>query len=63
MVDMVMKMKFIIVKYSQIFNRVGPGYGGLVKFTIVDQYVTFLQKDITLVLLMLSFTQQCVNLV
>jgi hypothetical protein len=41
MVDMAMKIKFIIVKYSQVFNRVGPGYGGLVKFKIVGQYVGF----------------------
>jgi hypothetical protein len=39
MVDVVMKMKFSINKYSQVFNRVGPGYRGLTKFIIVDQYV------------------------
>jgi hypothetical protein len=27
MVDVVMKMKFRMNKYSQVFNRVGPGYG------------------------------------
>jgi hypothetical protein len=40
MVDVVMKMK-LIVKYSEVFDRVGPSYEGLVKFTIVDQYVGF----------------------
>jgi hypothetical protein len=41
MVDMIMKMKFRIKKYSQVFNRVGPGYRGLTKFIIIDQYVDF----------------------
>jgi hypothetical protein len=41
MVDMVMKMKFRIKKYSHVFNRIGPGYGGLTKFIIIDQYVGF----------------------
>jgi hypothetical protein len=40
MVD-VMKMMFSINKYSQVFNRVGPGYGGLEKFIIIDQYFGF----------------------
>jgi hypothetical protein len=40
-VDVVMKMKFIVVKYFQVFNRVGPGYCELVKFTIIDQHVGF----------------------
>jgi hypothetical protein len=31
-----MNMKFIINKYSQVFNRVGPSYGGLAKFKIID---------------------------
>jgi hypothetical protein len=29
-----MKMKFSINNYTEVFNRVGPGYGGLAKFTI-----------------------------
>jgi hypothetical protein len=37
MVDVAMKMKFRIEKYSQVSNGVGPGYGGLTKFIIVDQ--------------------------
>jgi hypothetical protein len=41
MVDMVTKMKFRISKYSQVFNRVGLGYGGLAKFIIVYQYIGF----------------------
>jgi hypothetical protein len=41
MVDVVIKMKFNINKYSEVFNRVGPGYGGLAKFIIIDQYVCF----------------------
>jgi hypothetical protein len=36
-----MKMKFSINKYFHIFHRVGPGYRGLAKFIIVDQYVGF----------------------
>jgi hypothetical protein len=40
-VDMVMEIKFCIKKYSQVFYRVGPGYSGLTKFIIVDQYVGF----------------------
>jgi hypothetical protein len=41
MADVVMKIKFSINKYSQVFNRVGPGYGGLAKFIVIDQYVGF----------------------
>jgi hypothetical protein len=41
MVDVVMEMKFSINKYSQIFYRVSPGYGGLAKFIITDQHVAF----------------------
>jgi hypothetical protein len=41
MVDMITKMKFIISKYSQIFKGVGPGYGELAKFIIIDQYAGF----------------------
>jgi hypothetical protein len=40
MVDVVMKVKFSI-KYTQDFNRVGPDYGGLAKFMIIDQYFGF----------------------
>jgi hypothetical protein len=41
MVDVVMKKKFSINRYSQAFNRVGPGYGGFTHFIIMDQYVGF----------------------
>jgi hypothetical protein len=34
MVDVFMKMKFSINKYSQVFSTVGPGYGGLAKFIL-----------------------------
>jgi hypothetical protein len=44
MVDVVMKMKFSINKYSQLFNRAGPGYRGMAKFIITDQHVGFLGK-------------------
>jgi hypothetical protein len=39
-VNVVMKMKFII-NNSQVFNRVGPGYGGLAKLIIIDESVGF----------------------
>jgi hypothetical protein len=39
MVDVVMKMKIRIKKYSQVLNRIGPGYGGFTKYIIIDQYV------------------------
>jgi hypothetical protein len=55
MVHEVMKLKFIIQKYSQVFNRIGPGYGGLTKFIIVDKYVGFPGEGYNyIVLLMLS---------
>jgi hypothetical protein len=38
---MVMEMKFIINKYSQVFYRVSPAYGRLANFIIVDWYVGF----------------------
>jgi hypothetical protein len=38
MVDVVMRMKFRIKKYSQVFN------GGLTKFIIIDHYVGFLEE-------------------
>jgi hypothetical protein len=41
MIEVVMTMEFITNKYSQVFNRVGLGYGGLVKFIIMDQYNGF----------------------
>jgi hypothetical protein len=44
MVDMITKMKFIIIKYSQIFKRVCSGYGELAKFTIIEQYAGFTEK-------------------
>jgi hypothetical protein len=36
-----MKMKFSINNNSKLFNRVGPGYRVLRKYTIIDQYVGF----------------------
>jgi hypothetical protein len=41
MVDVVMKMKFSINKYSQVFNIVGPVYGVMTNFIIIEQYVGF----------------------
>jgi hypothetical protein len=41
MIGVVMKMKFSVNKYSQVFYRVGPDYRGLAKFIVVDQYVGF----------------------
>jgi hypothetical protein len=41
MVDVVMKIKFSINKYSQVFYRVGPVCGGLEKFIIIDEYFGF----------------------
>jgi hypothetical protein len=38
---MIMEIKFSISKYSQVFNRVSPGYRGLAKFIIIDQYFGF----------------------
>jgi hypothetical protein len=34
-------MEFIINKYSQVFNGVDLGYGGLAKFIIIDKYLIF----------------------
>jgi hypothetical protein len=39
MVDVVVKIKFTVNKYSQAFNRVSPVYGGMAEFIIIDQYV------------------------
>jgi hypothetical protein len=36
-----MEMWLSLNKYSQVFYSVGPGYRGLTKFIIVDQYVGF----------------------
>jgi hypothetical protein len=41
MVDVVMKLKFGIKKYFQVLNGVGPGYGGLTQFIIIDKHVRF----------------------
>jgi hypothetical protein len=43
MVD-VIKIKFSI-KYSQVFTRVGPGYGGLAQFINIGQYVGFAGEE------------------
>jgi hypothetical protein len=40
-IDVVMEMEFNVNKYSQVFYSVGPGYRGLTKFIVVDQYVGF----------------------
>jgi hypothetical protein len=40
-IDVVMEMEFNVNKYSQVFYRVGPGFRGLSKFRVVDQYVGF----------------------
>jgi hypothetical protein len=34
-----MAMKFSVNKHSQVFYRIGPGYGRLTKFITVDQNV------------------------
>lgn len=39
--DMIMKIKFRIKKYSQVFNSVSMWYSGLSTFTLVDQEVLF----------------------
>jgi hypothetical protein len=39
--DVIIKMKCRIDGYSQDFSRIGPGYGGLIKFIIVYQYGVF----------------------
>jgi hypothetical protein len=39
MVDVDVKMKFTINKYSQVFNRVSPGYGALAEFILIHQYL------------------------
>jgi hypothetical protein len=54
MVDVVMKLKFRIKIYSQVYNIVGSDHGGLTKFIIINQKVGFVETDINLVLLMLS---------
>jgi hypothetical protein len=41
MIDIVLKMKFSINKYSQVFNRVCQVYGGFEKIVIIHQYVGF----------------------
>jgi hypothetical protein len=41
MIVVIMKMKFRIKKCSHVFNGVGPGYSGLTKFIITDQYIGF----------------------
>jgi hypothetical protein len=61
MVHMVMKIKFGINKYSQVFNRVGPSYGGLSEFIIIDQYFGLPGEIITSVSLLMSFIQLAVH--
>jgi hypothetical protein len=61
MVDVVMKMKYNINKYSQVFYRFGPVYGGLTKFVIIHQYVGFPGEEYSSILLMLSFIQLAVH--
>jgi hypothetical protein len=43
-VYMVMKMKFGINKYSEVFYSVGPVYRRLAKIVIVNQHVGFLRE-------------------
>jgi hypothetical protein len=40
-IHMIMKIKLEIDKYSQVFNRVSTGYGGLKNFILADQGVCF----------------------
>jgi hypothetical protein len=35
-VDMIMEMQFRINKHTQVFNRVGTGYGGMTKFVLEE---------------------------
>jgi hypothetical protein len=60
-VNMIVKSKFGISKYSQVFNGVGTSYSGLTEFIIIDQCISFLEKEITLVLLILSFMKFAVH--
>jgi hypothetical protein len=41
MVDVDMKMEFSVRKYFHVYSRVGPAYGDLAKFIIIDKYVGF----------------------
>jgi hypothetical protein len=53
---MVVEINFRIKKYSQVFNIARTGYRRLTNFILIHHYVReFLEKDITLVLLILSF--------
>jgi hypothetical protein len=47
---MIMEVKFRINKYTQVFNIVSKGYGGLTKFILEDQgtVLVFLDKEIAL---------------
>jgi hypothetical protein len=35
-VNMIMKVQFRINKHTQVFNRVGMGYGGMTKFVLEE---------------------------
>jgi hypothetical protein len=37
---MIMEVEFRISKYTQVFNTVGTGFGGLKKFTVEDQCIS-----------------------
>jgi hypothetical protein len=43
-IDMIMKIKLRIEKYSQVFIRVSTGYSGLKNVILVDQNVCFLNN-------------------
>jgi hypothetical protein len=53
-VDVVMGRIFRIMNYSHVFNSVVVGCRRLEKLMLVDQYASFVEKGITLVLLLLS---------
>jgi hypothetical protein len=66
LVDMVMKMKFGIKKYSQVLNGIGPGYGGLTEFIIIEKHVSFPGEGynftFTEVIMYLAVHQPCIEL-
>jgi hypothetical protein len=62
MVDVVIKIKFRIKKYFQVFNGIRPGYRRLTKHIIIDQYIDFpWDKYIILISFMLSIIQLAVH--
>jgi hypothetical protein len=48
-------MKFRVKKYTQVFDKIDPGYSGLTKFESQVSTLVVLEKDMALDLLMFSF--------